>query len=371
MGKHLVLIGGGHAHMVTLANIHHLTGLGHRVTVVGPSDYHYYSGMGPGLLGGTYTTREVRFSTRRVVIKQGGQFIKALATRIDPQNQTVFLNIDQTLTYDVLSFNAGSYVSEDMVAQKGADIMTVKPIEHLLEARRRIERLVSLKPVHIGIVGGGPSAVEISGNVLQLASKIGGYPPSVTIYSGGRLMARFPEPVRKRVLGRIKKQGIRVLENNYVKEIRPYRIHLSSGQVHPVDFIFLAQGIKPSPIFSASGLPIGPDGGMRVNKYLQSIQYPNIFGGGDCIYFQDQPLDKVGVYAVRENPILYHNLKAALEGTPMRTFKPGGEYLLIFNLGHQRGILNKRWLTFGGPLAFFIKDFIDRRFMRRFQSMEF
>ena len=35
MGKKLVLIGGGHAHMVTLANISTLTAKGHRVTVVG------------------------------------------------------------------------------------------------------------------------------------------------------------------------------------------------------------------------------------------------------------------------------------------------------------------------------------------------
>ncbi len=369
MGKHLVLVGGGHAHMVTLANIDHLTGLGHRVTVVGPSDHHYYSGMGPGMLGGTYAAEDIRFSTRHVVTKQGGRFVKAAVTRIDPQNQTVFLNANLTLTYDVLSFNAGSYVTEDIVAEKGADIVAVKPIEHLLAARRRIIELVSRKRIQIGIVGGGPSAAEVSGNVVQLTSKKCGYPPSVSIYSGGRFMARFPEPVRKRVVRRIKKRGIRIFENDYVKEIHPGRIHLSSGQVHRADFVFLAQGIQPSPILNASGLSTGPDGGLRVNKFLQSIQYPNIFGGGDCICFQDQPLDKVGVYAVRENPVLYHNLKAALEGTSMRAFNPGGDYLLIFNLGDGSGVLSKRWLTFGGPVAFLVKDIIDRRFMRRFQSI--
>jgi NADH dehydrogenase FAD-containing subunit len=81
-------------------------------------------------------------------------------------------------------------------------------------------------------------------------------------------------------------------------------------------------------------------------------------------------MDKVGVYAVRENPVLYHNLKAALEGNDLQAFDPGGDYLLIFNLGDRTGVLNKRWLTFGGRPAFIVKDFIDRRFMRTFQSIE-
>jgi hypothetical protein len=38
MGKHLVLAGAGHAHMVTMANIRLFLYLGHRVAVLGPSD---------------------------------------------------------------------------------------------------------------------------------------------------------------------------------------------------------------------------------------------------------------------------------------------------------------------------------------------
>lgn len=111
-------------------------------------------------------------------------------------------------------------------------------------------------------------------------------------------------------------------------------------------------------------------GGLLVNKYLQSTGSPDVFGGGDCIYFQDQPLDKVGVYAVRENPVLLHNLRARLRGEALESFDPGGDYLLIFNMGDGTGILRKKWFTFGGKLAFTIKDYIDRKFMEKFQALE-
>jgi len=145
-------------------------------------------------------------------------------------------------------------------------------------------------------------------------------------------------------------------------------VSLESGETHPADLIFLARGVKPSRMFADSNLPTGPDGGLLVNQYLQCTQYPEIFGGGDCIYFEDDPLDKVGVYAVRQNPILFANLMAALEGSPLQPFDPGGNYLLIFNLGDGTGILNKGIWRLTGKLAFTIKDYIDRKFIRAFQE---
>jgi NADH dehydrogenase FAD-containing subunit len=104
---------------------------------------------------------------------------------------------------------------------------------------------------------------------------------------------------------------------------------------------------------------------LRVNPFLQSTSFPNIFGGGDCIYFEEEPLDKVGVYAVRQNPVLCENLLAYLRGRPFRKFSPGGSYLLIYNLGRQ-GVPSKWGLSFSGRFAFLAKDYILRRFMAKF-----
>lgn len=370
MGKDLVLVGGGHAHMVTLRNLHTFIDKGHAVTVIGPSPYHYYSGMGPGMLSRTYSPDDIRFATEHVVTKQGGIFILDKVTQIDPADKTVFLENGEPVTYDVLSFNAGSYVPWDSVKGDQTDIFSVKPIEKLLAAQERLLELVNQKEIIVGIVGGGPSSLEVAGNIWQLARNHGKFSPAIKIFAGSRLMSRFPEKIRNMAYKSLRKRGIEIIEQDYSKEVHSGRIILESGTVHEADVIFLAVGVKPSTIFKDSNLPTGPDGGLLVNKFLQSVQYPEIFGGGDCIYFQDQPLDKVGVYAVRENPILYHNLMAALEGGELHQFDPGGSYLLIFNVGGGKGILGKNSLMFDGKLAFLIKDYIDRKFMREFQAME-
>ncbi len=377
MRKHLILVGGGHAHMVTLEHISDFIDKGFKVTVIAPSHYHYYSGMGPGMLGKTYAPDDIRFATRKVVTSQGGIFVRDWVVRIDPDLKQVFTRSGNSFTYDVLSFNAGSYVSMNAVTgtcqgELPDNLYPVKPIEKLMEASERLKALFKEKKSVVTVVGGGPSAAEVAGNVWQLAKKAKSHKPLIRIIAGKGFMSRFVPRVRDRVKTILTGRGIEILEGEYAKKIGQEIIVTSSGESLPTDFTFLALGVTPSTIFEASGLPTGQDHGLQVNAYLQCPEYPEIFGGGDCIYFYPQPLDKVGVYAVRENPIICHNLMASLEGNPDRleAFDPGPDYLMIFNLGGGKGVLKKHNVIFSGRIAFRIKDYIDRRFIKRFQAIE-
>ncbi len=370
MNKKLVIAGAGHAHMITLSKLEQFVAKGCHVTVIGPSEHHYYSGMGPGMLGRTYTPGEIRFATKKVVEQKGASFVLGKVVKIDAAAQVVELDSGDSVPYDLLSCNLGSQVPTDFVDGDLDDIYLVKPIERLLAAQQRILELGRGQEVRIGIIGGGPSAVEIAGNLWRLTRHPDMQPAEITIMTSETIMPHHPAGVRAKAQASLKKRGIEVLENCKVDHIRTGQVTEASGTTHPLDIIFVAIGVKPNPVFTASGLPVGPEGGLLVNRYLQSVAHKNIFGGGDCIDFEESPLDKVGVYAVRQNPVICHNLMASLDGGQFQAFVPGGDYLLIFNLGDGTGILHKWRLLFGGRLAFFIKDYIDRKFMKTFQAME-
>jgi len=367
MGKHLVLVGGGHAHLTCLKNLRDFTAKGHQVTVIGPATHHYYSGMGPGMLGGTYRPQEIRFNSQRMAEAGGARFVNGMVSQVKPAERRLLLASGEEVSYDVVSFNIGSGIPKDKVGiQSDANVFTVKPIDQLLQAQKLILQLSGQKTLQLLVVGGGPAGVEISGNLWRLVTENRGT-AQITLVAGRRLMSDFPEKVHNKVLASFQRRGINVIEGSHLREITAGKAKLTDGQEIAFDLLFLAVGVKPPPLFQDSGLPTGPDGGLLVNEFLQSVAYPDIFGGGDCIYFQPQPLDKVGVYAVRQNPILLHNLMAALVGESLTPFQPGGAYLLIFNMGDGRAIFWKKNLVFDGRLAFILKDFIDRRFMRKFQ----
>lgn len=366
MPKHLILVGAGHAHMTAMAHINDLQAQGIKVTVIGPSSHHYYSGMGPGMLGGTYSPADISFPVQQMVEAQGGVFIKDSLEHIDADNRTLRLASGNTISYDVASFNIGSHVPDAEVLKAG-EVFSVKPIENLQAGRRRILDLAGKGMVNVGVVGGGPAALEVAGNSWACGREMGGMGCRVRIYAGQHFMGQVPTKVRARCTQIMDKRGIEIIEGSYVAEINNGEVSLEDGRWFKDDVLFTAVGVQPNPAFTQSGLKTGPDGGLLVNTFLQSPKYPEIFGGGDCIYFADQPLDKVGVYAVRQNPVLLANLQAQLSGQPLTPFEPGGDYLLIFNCGAGEGVFHKRGVTFKGRLAFWIKDYIDRAFMRRFQ----
>jgi NADH dehydrogenase FAD-containing subunit len=366
MSKHLILAGGGHAHMTVMARLHEFAARGHRVTLVSPSPFHYYSGMGPGLLGGTYRPAQVRFDVRTMVEERGGRFVEDWLVRIDADRRVVILASGAALPYDVLSCNVGSRVPVERVAAAGPGIVPVKPIDGLERAREAILGELKTRSLQLLVVGGGPAGTELAGNLRRLVQQAGGQ-ATITLAAGSRLLAGLPERARQLSLASLRRRQVAVIEGAKARQVREGRAVLDNGTSLSYDYAFLALGIEPPPLFRDSGLPTGADGGLLVNEQLQGVENAEIFGGGDCISFRPRPLDKVGVYAVRQNPILLHNLLAALEGRELKIFEPQDDYLLIFNLGDGRGIFRLRGWVWDGRPAFWLKDRIDRRFMRKFQ----
>jgi len=370
MPRELVLLGGGHAHMVTLSRLGRFRELGFGVTVVQPSEHHYYSGMGPGMLSRIYAPEEIRFRTKAIVEGQGGRFVNDRAERIDPGEKQVRLASGETLDYDVLSCNVGSFVDSPLTDADG-NVFSVKPIASLLQAQKRALEVVRQGRTDFAIVGGGPAALEIGGNLRGLLSgEVSQDRYRIRIFAGRSFLKRLPEAVRSRARRRLGRLGIEVVEAGYVQELSGGSLRMADGSEYPADMVLLATGVKPSRLFVDSGLAVGPDGGLAVNRFLQHVEHSDIFGGGDCIHFQEQPLDKVGVYAVRQNPVLADNLLASLQNRELAPFDPSGGYMLIYNLGDGSGILHKGRLTMNGRPAFWVKDRIDRKFMRRFQALE-
>jgi NADH dehydrogenase FAD-containing subunit len=366
MSKHLVLVGGGHAHMTVLTNFHKYVERGHGVTLIGPSPYHYYSGMGPGLLSGIYRPQEVRFHVKKMAEDRGASFIQDTVTRIDPDRRVLILKSGNEVQYDVVSFNTGSYVPTDSDAVRGENIFTVKPIENLMKVRKMLKAGLSTKTLRLLIVGGGAAALELTGNLWRLVHSLG-TTASITVLGGHHFLSSLPQKAQRYARKSLVTRNIDIVEGANVSRLTDSRAVMEDGREFPFDLALLAWGIRPSHLFRESGLPTGKDGGLLVNAYLQSVAYPEIFGGGDCISFQKRPLDKVGVYAVRQNPILYTNLLAALEDKDLEAFQPQDTYLLVYNLGNGTGIFYRGKRVWKGRLIFYLKDYIDRKFMRKFQ----
>jgi NADH dehydrogenase FAD-containing subunit len=109
MAKELVLVGGGHAHLTALLKLREFIDRGHRVTLIGPSPIHYYSGMGPGMLSGIYKPNEISFNVRKMAEDRGAVFVEGRVIRVDASRRILNIHSGEEIGYDVVSFNVGSH----------------------------------------------------------------------------------------------------------------------------------------------------------------------------------------------------------------------------------------------------------------------
>jgi NADH dehydrogenase FAD-containing subunit len=105
-----------------------------------------------------------------------------------------------------------------------------------------------------------------------------------------------------------------------------------------------------------------------VEPTLQIRGHAEVFAAGDCATLADAPnIPKAGVYAVREGPVLAFNLLAALEGRPLRRYRPQHDFLTLLNLGDGTAAGARCGVAFAGRWVRRLKDRIDRRFVARYR----
>jgi len=366
MAKHLVLVGGGLAHLGVLEALGDFTSRGHQVTLVTAAPRHEFSGMAPGVLAGRYKAEAFRIDVAALARRGRAEFLADRVTEIFPDRRQLRTAGGLTLDYDLASFAVGSEVPVPPGEVPDGRVWPVRPLANWQRLHDLVAAYSPGSERNLLVIGGGPAGVEGAGALATLVRnrRIHG---QVILVTGGQLLAGAPEALRAYVRRSLQRRGVEILERTVVAGFDGVQARLSNGRELYFDLALVATGGRAPGWFREAGLRTGSHcGGFLVNRCLQSLDHPELLGGGDCISFAEKTPAKVGVHALRQGEVLRHNLLAALEGKILRAVQLRPRTLLICNLGDETGALQRGSLVLNGSWALQLKEWIDFRFMNRF-----
>ena len=339
--QHLILVGGGHAHVQVIKALNKQSRPKHLdVTVIDIQESASYSGMVPGCLSNIYTPEDTLLHLRPLTNWAGINFIQNRVVDIDFNQNIVYLQQQQennndgstltptptSLSFDAISIDIGS-TSRGLLQTKGARQYTLptRPISDLVTRfERACEELLqdddlvdatrssSLSsttsfqphpsPPNVVVIGGGAAGIELSMSVMgRFKSIINNYKgnsnsndnnnkiPNVRVTlldSNDKLLPQETDVNRNALLQIMKERNIDIKHNCIVDEVQENSVVLKSGECIPFTHCLWATGAGAHDLSywlgTQRGLSISDHGWIQVNSYMQSISHPQVFAAGDC-----------------------------------------------------------------------------------------
>ena len=375
--KDLVLIGGGHSHVIVLKRFGMSPIPGVRLTLITRDIQTPYSGMLPGVIAGHYDFDDAHIDLLQLAQFTGARLIHEEAIGLNLSDRTVICHARPPLSYDVLSIDIGV---TPVLSVPGSDVnaVAVKPIAKLVNRWEQLKlRIAEAKrSLHIGVVGGGAAGVELILSVQHAVQKfleshssrqVG---PVFHLFSGNKhILPTHNARVRKKFVEILRSRHIQLHAGSPVTAVSTGSIELEDGTLFSADEILWATEATAQKWPAEAGLAVDNYGFIKVADSLQSISHPEVFAAGDIAAVVNYPREKAGVFAVRQGPPLAKNLRRALLKKSLRPFAPQKKFLSLISTGDKYAVASRGIWALEGRWVWKWKDRIDRRFMRQFSHL--
>ncbi len=331
-----------------------------------------YSGMLPGVLAGQYDPEQMEIDLVRLCTVNGARLIVDRVTGIDTVHRELHFAERPALRYDWMSIGIGSRpTTGDVAINDPNQILRIKPMQTFLprlgEALDRALEIGDENPA-INVVGGGVGGIEVALCGWQRIKSIAGSRFRMRIICGSGLgKGLLPDTVRH-VREQMDQLGIEVFENQRVASVESNGVVLADGTRLESVFSLWATGAEASDFLRTINLPHDERGFLTTRPTLQSTDDDRVFAVGDSGTIQTDRTDKAGVFAVRQGPVLWRNLRHSVASAPLEEYWPQRGYLKLINLGDGRAIAEYKGVSLAGRWPWRLKDWIDRRFMAKYQD---
>ncbi len=375
--KKIVILGAGFGGLYTYKSLYKYFNKNEiDVTIVNRTNYFLFTPLLHEVATGSIAHHQVVESIRQIIYKGNDKLHVADVVSIDCDKHTVKTTIDE-LHYDVLVvalgattnfFNAPGADKYTFVLKDLRDAIRLRTsfIETFEKASEMKNHDTKMKELTFAVVGGGPTGVELVAEMAELFSDtfVRYYHgiiscEDITLYLINRdkeILLPFHQILRKNALNTLRRNGVKVILNMSVKEVRKDEIVFTDESSIKVNHVIWTAGVKPNAIKFEQNVLLDNWSRIVVTPTLQIKDRPNIFAIGDIASLagpDGKPLPMLAQVAEKQGVLTGHNIKRFFAGKALAPFSYKSQGSLA-SIGKWNAVAQFGRFNFRGPVAWFI-----------------
>jgi NADH:ubiquinone reductase (H+-translocating) len=358
--QHVVIIGGGFG---GLSAARALAQQPVRVTLIDRWNHHLFQPLLYQVAMAGLSPADIAYPIRTVFRKQ--EQVRVLfgdVIRLDLTGRCLELHDGATLEYDFLVLAAGARTNWFGQEQFQKHTLGLKSIDDALEIRRRVllafeaaEREhshdVRKRLLTFAIIGGGPTGVEISGTLRELADFVLAkdfhrvHPDEarvVLIEMQDRLLpGGFDQKLAVAAKRQLEQIGVEVRLCSAVQRIDELGIELENEHI-PTATVLWTAGVRAEELTGSLGVELDRAGRVQVLPDCSIPAHPEAFAIGDIARFvpegSDQPLPGIAPVAMQQGRHVAAVITAVIQGDDRPPFRYRDKGIMA-TVGRSRAVV--------------------------------
>ena len=338
--KKVVIIGAGFGGLSLAKN---LAGAPVEILLIDKNNYHTFQPLLYQVATAGLEAEEIAHATRGIFQKQKNfNFCLGEVVGVNWEAKLIQLKRGTEIKFDYLVLAAGGTTNYFGVEGAEEHGFALKSLEEAINLRShiimRFERAdqngfdTEDGGLHIVVVGGGPTGVEMAGALCELFEKVlsKDYPNlpahahKVTLVEASPgILNAYHDSSSRYAIKQLEKRGVNVMLDTRVTRVTGDAIYLGSGEVLRAQTLVWAAGIKASSLGQSLGLPTTNGGRVVVDEYLKVPGFDEVFVVGDMAGSEDSDgsmYPQLAPVAMQGGKHIAGQIKRELTGKPLQSF---------------------------------------------------
>ncbi|MGM0410352.1 MAG: FAD-dependent oxidoreductase [Bacillota bacterium] len=380
MSKNVIILGAGYGGVSAAKKLHKIFKRNDEVTItlIDKNPYHTLLTEIHEVAGNRIEEDAVKVDLDKLFYSTKVNLVKDNITDINLDNKRL-KSSENEYSYDYLIMGTGSQPSDCGVEGVKEHTLSLWSIEDALKVKEKIEKsfqkarmtdnpIERKKLLSFVVCGGGFTGVEMVGELIdwvnEYCKKYNIARSEVELYNVEGLDDILPsldDKSIKKAKKHLHKNDVRIKTGDFITKIEENKLTLENGDEIEANTIIWACGIEASQFAQNAGLETSKAKRVKVNKYLQTENHPEVYAIGDnsaAPWKDDQILPALVEAAQQTGECAADNIAADIKGYEKEEFEPNFHGIMV-SIGSKYAVAEVMGMSMKGIPALFMKHMVN------------